>query len=101
MGAAHPEQGLRILATEWKARIRRTGGAPCLRTYSEAYTPAVERYRDFALTPRGIAVGAGEVAACYRLVATVPYTVVRPYLSKLGATLIAGVRPPAGYDPQP
>jgi hypothetical protein len=87
------DQGLRALSTEWKARIRRTGGAPCLRVYPEQYTPTVEHYRNFALTPRGIAVGTEEVAACYRLVATVPYSVMRPYLSTLGATLIAGVRP--------
>jgi uncharacterized protein YecT (DUF1311 family) len=89
---AKVDQGLRVLATEWKARIRRTDGAPCPRVYQEQYTPTVEHYRNFALTPGGIAVGVGEVAACYRLVATVPYRVMRPYLSKLGSTLIAGVR---------
>ncbi len=89
---ADANRGLRALATEWKARIKRSGGGPCLRVYADMYTPTVAHYKNFALTPRGIAVGTEEVAACYRLVATVPYRVMRPYLSKLGATLITGVR---------
>lgn len=91
---ADPGQGLRALATAWKARIRRTPGRPCLRIYSSDYRPTAEHYRAFALTPAGIAVGSREVAACYRLVATVPYPVLQPFLSKLGSTLVAGVRRP-------
>jgi hypothetical protein len=89
---ANPRRGLRVLAMAWKTRIRQTSAAPCLRIYPEDYTPTVAHYKDFALTPRGIAVGTGEVEACYRLVATVPYRVLRPHLSKLGAALIAGLR---------
>lgn len=89
---AHANQGLRILAMAWKARIRRTSAAPCLGAYADMYTPTVAHYKNFALTVRGIAVGTEEVAACYRLVATVPYRVLQPYLSNLGRTLVAGVR---------
>jgi hypothetical protein len=91
---AQPGQGLRALAAAWKAKIRRTPGRRCLQTYPDVYRPAAANYRAFALTPSGIAVGSWEIAACYRLVATVPYRLLRPYLSKRGAALIAGVRPP-------
>lgn len=92
---ANPELGLRVLARAWKARIRRTSAAPCVRTYSTVYRPSVENYGAFALTPAGVAVGSWEVGACYRLVTTVPDRILRPYLSKLGAKLVAGVRAPA------
>jgi hypothetical protein len=91
---AKPRQGLRVLATAWTTRIRRTSGRPCLRIYASHYSPTVSNYRAFALTPAGVSVGSWEHAACYRLVATIPYAVLRPYLSKLGATLVAGVRKP-------
>jgi hypothetical protein len=89
-----PARGLRALAAAWKATIRRTPGRACLRIYPGQYRPTVANYGAFALTPSGIAVGSREIAACYRLVATVPYRRLRPYLSKFGAALIAGVRPP-------
>jgi hypothetical protein len=74
----NPARGLRALAAAWKAKIRRTPGRPCLRIYPSQYRPTVANYRAFALTPSGIAVGSWEIAACYRLVATVPYRVLRP-----------------------
>jgi hypothetical protein len=89
---ANPDQGLRVLARAWRARIRRTGAHPCIRIYPKTYSPTVENYRAFALTPSGLAVGSPEVAACYRLLATVPYAVLRPHLSSLGARLVDGVR---------
>jgi hypothetical protein len=89
-----PDRGVKVLALAWKARIRQSGGGRCLRIYPESYKPTVKNYRAFALTPGGIAVGSWEVAACYRLVATVPYRVLQPYLSKLGSTLVAGIRRP-------
>ncbi|HST14085.1 MAG TPA: hypothetical protein VLJ44_04430, partial [Gaiellaceae bacterium] len=88
----NPPQGLRALATAWKAIIRRTSAAPCLRAYHALYS-SIPQYQDFALTPHGIAVGFWEQEVCYRLLAIVPYRIMRPYLSKLGATLVAGVRP--------
>lgn len=89
---ANPDQGLRALARAWKARIRRTSARPCIRIYPKTYSPTVENYRAFALTPSGLAVGSPEVAACYRLLATVPYAILRPRLSSLGARLVEGVR---------
>jgi len=90
-----PNRGLRVLAAAWKARIRRGPGGACLRIYSDFYEASAENYGAFALTARGIAAGSPEVAACYRLVATVPYRVLRPYLSDLGSSLVDGVRVPA------
>jgi hypothetical protein len=91
---ARRDRALRALAAAWKARIRRTDGLPCLRDYPEAYTPTARNYGAFALMPTGIAVGSPEIEACYRLVATVPYRLLRPFLSPLGKVLVAGVRPP-------
>jgi hypothetical protein len=91
---ASPGRGLRALAAAWKAEIRRTRGRRCLRIYPNQYRASAANYRRFALTPSGVAVGSWEIAACYRLVATVPYGRLRPYLSRLGATLVAGVRAP-------
>ena len=60
--------------------------------------PTMSNYRYFALTPQGLAVGFEQdtVASppCGRVEVTVPYSVLRPYLSRLGATLIAAVRRP-------
>lgn len=86
-----PGRGLHALATAAKAGLRRTGAAACLRAYPDVYTPTVENYGAFALTPTGLAVGFPEVAACYRLVAVVPYAILRPHLSRLGARLVDGV----------
>jgi hypothetical protein len=76
-------------------RIRKThGGAACLRIYPENYTATVLHFQNFALIPSGIVVGSWEHEACYRLAATVPFSVVRPYFNKLGLSLAAGVRRP-------
>lgn len=91
---ANPGRGLRVLAEAWKAEIRHTGGRSCLRIYPGQYRATSANYRNFALTPGGLAVGSWEIAACYRLVATVPYRLLLPYLSKLGSRLVAGVRAP-------
>lgn len=89
---ANPDRGIRVLASAWKARIRRTGARPCLRIYASDYTPTAANYRAFALAPNGLVVGSWEDGACLRLVATVPYAIVRPYFSLLGARVVAGVR---------
>jgi len=91
---AKPNQGIRVLAAAWKARIRQTDARTCLHIYAADYAPTAANYRSFALTPAGIAVGSWEVEACYRLVATVPYSTLRPYLSQLGAAVVAAVRQP-------
>jgi hypothetical protein len=90
-----PSAGVHALASAWKARIRATSrdGAACLRLYPD-YQPTLDNYREFALTPSGIAVGINEDEACYRLVATVPYAAIALHLSPLGRTLVVGVRAP-------
>jgi hypothetical protein len=89
---AEPAKGLRVLARTWKARVRRTAMARCLRIVPSDYRPTARNYRHFALTTRGLAVGFWQPPACDRLVATVPYAALRPYLSALGTRLVSGVR---------
>ena len=93
---ADPSRGLRALASAWKTRVRRTNPRmwPCVRFHLADYRPGARRYRHFALTVQGLTVGFWQEPACNRLAATVPYTVLRPYLGKLGRRLIAGIRRP-------
>jgi hypothetical protein len=93
---AKPERGLRVLAREWKARLRRTRPElwPCVTLTPADYRPTARNYRLFALTVGGLAVGFWQAPACDRLHATVPYAALRPHLSELGKTLVAGVRRP-------
>jgi len=95
---AHPSRALRVLAKAWKAQVRRTKPKmwPCVSQFPEDYAPRAHNYRYFALTIRGLAVGFWQAPACDRLQATVRYSHVRPYLSKLGERLVAGVRRPRG-----
>lgn len=55
-------------------------------------------YEYFALTEHGLAIGfpVGQLAgpSCGRVEVTVPYALLRPSLSRLGAELVAGVRRP-------
>ncbi len=92
---ADPTRGIPVLANAWRNRIRSSDAAPCLRIYSRAYTPTAAHFRDFAFTPNGLAVGMAEIEACYRLVAVVSYSTLRPFLSTLGAHAVASVRKPA------
>jgi len=91
---ANPPTGLRVLATAWTTLFRRTSPQawPCIQLHRSDYRPTATNYRYFALTPRGLAIGFWQEEACNRLYATVPYSTLRPYLSKLGSTLVAGVR---------
>jgi hypothetical protein len=97
---AQPSDGLGALAAEARAQLRHDNR--CVRHsgpyYRNAFAPSKHRYRNFALTPSGVAIGfaLAEVAEpfCGRVVTTVPYDTVRPYLSALGQRLVAGVRPP-------
>jgi hypothetical protein len=91
---AEPSRGLNALAAAWRAQIRATDAAPCLRLYARIYSATVPNYRAFALTRHGIAVGTPEAGACNRLVATVPYAEIVQYFNPLGRTLVAGVRAP-------
>ncbi len=88
------QRGISALATAWRARIQASDAAPCLHIYRSAYTATAAHYHDFALTPHGLAVGVPEIEACYRLVAVIPYSTLRPYLSNLGARLVTSARRP-------
>jgi hypothetical protein len=88
---SRPAEALRVL----RNHLRGPAIATCIRLHPSDFRPTLANYRQFALTPRGLAIGFREDDACYRLVATVRYEILRPYLSRLGAKLVAGVRPPA------
>jgi hypothetical protein len=91
---SNQSRGISALATAWKARIEASDAAPCLRIYRSAYTATAAHYHDFALTAHGLAVGVPEIEACYRLVAVIAYSTLRPYLSTLGARLVTNARRP-------
>jgi len=90
---ADPPRGLRVLARAWKTRATSRYGR-CVAIVPSDYRPTAHNYRHFALTVHGLAVGFLQPPSCNRLQATVPYAVLRPHLSKLGATLVTGVRRP-------
>lgn len=90
-----PAVALRIVASHWKAQMRRTPLWACVAKDLPSYTPTLAHYRYFALVPNGLAFGFPQEPACSRLVATVPYRTVEPYLSPLGQRLVEGVRRPA------
>jgi hypothetical protein len=101
-----PSVGLRALAAA--ARTRLEAEYRCVRdavhdptagrSFGRGFDPTPANYKEFALRTGGITIGfpLGQVAfpPCYRQNVTVPYRVVRPYLSALGRVLIAGVRRP-------
>jgi len=97
---AKPRHGLRALAAAFRKRA--AAGGECLRSSlsinHEWFDPTEKNYQQFALTKSGLAIGwpgfVVDLGACNTAVATVPYSVLRSYLSKLGLKLIAGVRQP-------
>jgi hypothetical protein len=91
---ADPSHGLRVLATAWKAQMRQTKLWGCIAKDLIRYRPTAQNYRYFALTPNGVAVRSWQEERCNRTQATVPYTLLRPYLSSLGKQLVVGVRRP-------
>jgi CARDB len=91
---ADPSRGLRALGNSWRKKLRRGWQGCVARDYVDNYAPGATFFREFALTPSGLAAGVNIDGACTGLIATVPYGVLRPYLSKFGTTLIAGVRRP-------
>jgi hypothetical protein len=93
---ARPKEALPLVATAWRRYFRRQNvGRALLRVYPEDFRMRAFRSAFFALTPSGLAIGFWQDGPTNRLHAIVPYGVVRPYLSKLGATLVAGVRRPS------
>jgi hypothetical protein len=100
---AEPSQGLRALATA----VRRQFSSDRPRIFPRSFyrsglAPKASNYRLFALTTRGLVIAfhAGAIAhpIAGPLKTTVPYAILRPYLSKLGQKLIAGVRRPRFTD---
>lgn len=101
-----PPRGRRVVATAARralsARnwcIRASLADPVVgRDFLNGFSPTARHYRFFALTSKGLMIGfpVGQVGgpACGRVMATVPYAVVRPYLSALGRELVGGVRRP-------
>jgi hypothetical protein len=88
-----PATALPRLAGEWLGRLTAAERTHCVTGYLSFYSPSLRHYRNFALTPTGIAVGFWQVPACERLAAIVPYAALRGYLSPLGRQLVAAVRP--------
>jgi hypothetical protein len=87
-----PAEALPVLGAAWIAALPNQARAFCVMLHLGDYEPTARHYRYFALTPKGLALGFWQEAACNRLQAIVPYSILKPYLSKLGAMLIAGVR---------
>jgi len=85
-----PQDALRVFRAHFTGRDLRH----CARTHPTDFTPVARNYKNFALTSRGLAVGFPEDGACYRLVARVGYRYLKPFLTKLGTELVAGVRGP-------
>jgi hypothetical protein len=91
---AQPSRDLRTLADAWKSQFRKSdpNESGVVKLYPEFFGAKAISRAYFALTPHGLAVGFWQVGPTARLKAVVPYTVLQPHLSKLGKTLVAGVR---------
>lgn len=89
-----PSRALPVLAREWKAQMRKTKLWGAVAEDPSSHTPTLRHYRNYALTPTGLAFGFAQEAATSRLAAVIPYRLVKPYLSPLGIRLVNGVRPP-------
>lgn len=89
-------EGLRKLGVAWFRVVarRHRWHLECVVLHLSGYEPTLQNYRYFALTPRGLALAFWQEPACSRVEAIVPYQTLRPYLSRLGKQLIAGVRRP-------
>ena len=97
-------RGLRALARADAAQAWKTN--PCIHTpgfhnfvTARMWThPTAGTFETFVLSPSGLTVGFPNGLLgpedCGRIAVTVPYVTVRPYLSKEGKTLVAGVRAP-------
>ena len=86
--------GLSALGVRWFRVIARDWRLRCVVGDLPDYEPTLRNYRYFALTPRGLALAFWQEPACSRIEGIVPYRPLRPYLSRLGKQLIAGVRRP-------
>jgi hypothetical protein len=85
--------GVEDVATQWFRAAAPQRAFVCVVKDLPAYRP--ERFaRNWALTPRGLAIGFWQEPACARFVAVVPYRAIRRDLSALGRRLVAAVRAP-------
>jgi hypothetical protein len=89
-------RGVQVFGNAWRRNLARGRRGCVAADYVGPYSPTADYFRNFALTPDGLAAGVSIDGACSQLLAVVPYSTLRPYLSKLGARLVAGVRPPMG-----
>lgn len=103
-GPTERRTGLRSLAHAVRRRL--AASDTCVRDslhdsvvgsdFSKGLRPRWTNFRNFALRPRGIAVGLDQDQVGYPYCGTplafVPYTSIRPYLSALGRSLTLGVR---------
>ncbi len=87
-----PRLGIAALARAWKEQLRLH--QHLIWKYWAPESPTPQNYRDFALTPKGLAVGYVGGGACGRFFAIVPYSILSRYLGPLGKILVAGVRQP-------
>ena len=87
-------EGLFRLGVAWFRVVARDWRIECVVGHLPDYQPTLRNYRYFALTPRGLALAFWQEPACNRIAGVVPYGPLRPYLSRLGKRLIAGVRRP-------
>jgi hypothetical protein len=87
-------RALPVLSREFKRayRAQHPSLAGCLENVS--LKPIPDTFRDFALLPDGLAVGFGDYD-CSWIIATVPYSPLRPYFNHLGRMLRHAARRPA------
>src|SRR5258708_25185496 len=92
----HPGGAVQAFRAGWRAKCRHERNA-CGVGASPWLLPYPLKDESFALTPAGftMGIGGGGSGVCSGpYIATVPYTVIRPYLTKWGLQLVAGVRSP-------
>jgi hypothetical protein len=96
----HPSEALPAIAQAWTAAFIRQApncNRECrqwLASIRPGYPATFGNYQHFALLPSGLAIGIHQFGPGPRMVAIVPYQVIRPYLTPLAQKLIAGVTRP-------
>jgi hypothetical protein len=97
-----PKQALRVIATNAKQQIlSRNSPYGCDKAafksvgFPSGYDPNPVNYTNLALTDNGLAVGfpAGQIGivACSNAEVTIPYGILRSYLSRLGTSLVNAI----------
>jgi hypothetical protein len=86
------DHGLRVFGNAWRESLDPQRKSCVDGGFFGKYSPTSTFFRNFALTPTGLAAAVVTSGACGSWWSIVPYARLRPYLSPLGARLIAGVR---------